>query len=198
LRPCLLSSPHPLGWAGRVRISEDALTGSFIGQERDVSGTGCQWNQLPEKFGSDSTVHRTLQRWDERGIFDNVWALLIYHCQDLADVHWEWQAADGCLHKARFIGTGAKGGIKRASQKSGVRRPRRKRQDGESVPIPVTEEKCQRECPCRGARRSALCLCRRSQCKRPSALGCHPGRYRGGASGAKPGNAATPVPGQGI
>lgn len=82
--------------------------------------TGCQWNQLPEKFGSDSTVHRTIQRWDSKGVFDAVWALLIYHCEQLQAVHWEWQAVDGTLNKARFIGSGSKGGIKRASQKLGV------------------------------------------------------------------------------
>jgi transposase len=82
--------------------------------------TGCQWNQLPEKFGSDSTVHRTVQRWDSKGVFDAVWALLIYHCEELKAVHWEWQAVDGTLNKARFIGSGSKGGIKRASQKLGV------------------------------------------------------------------------------
>ena len=86
--------------------------------------TGCQWNQLPEKFGSDSTVHRTIQRWDSKGVFDAVWALLIYHCEELKAVHWEWQAVDGTLNKARFIGSGPKGGVKRASQKLGVPKPK--------------------------------------------------------------------------
>lgn len=104
--------------------------------------TGCQWNQLPEKFGSDSTVHRTLMRWDEKGVFDAVWALLIYHCEDLKDVHWEWQAADGALHKARFIGGGQKGGIKRTSQKSGHRKkPRGKTGSKGSGPTPATAQR---------------------------------------------------------
>src|SRR5262245_32945975 len=25
--------------------------------------TGCQWNQIPEVYGDDSTIHRTFQRW---------------------------------------------------------------------------------------------------------------------------------------
>ncbi len=65
---------------------------------------GGQWNHLPERFGSDSTVHRTVCRWDSKGVFDRLWALLIYHCEELQAVHWEWQAADGCMSKARFIG----------------------------------------------------------------------------------------------
>ena len=66
--------------------------------------TGCQWNALPQQFGDDATVHRTLQRWEEKGILDKIWALLVYHCEELSAVYWEWQAADGCLNKARFIG----------------------------------------------------------------------------------------------
>lgn len=86
---------------------------------------GGQWNYLPQEFGSDSTVHRTVYRWNQKGIFDRLWALLIYHCEDLQAVHWEWQSADGCLSKARFIGTrelkrGAK--ANRASQHKAVQK----------------------------------------------------------------------------
>lgn len=70
-------------------------------------------------------MYRTLQRWERLGIFDKLWALLVYHCEELSAVHWEWQAADGMLNKARFIGDGKKGGIKRASQ--GVGRPKGQR-----------------------------------------------------------------------
>ena len=94
--------------------------------------TGCQWNQLPEKFGSDSTVHRTIQRWDSKGVFDAVWALLIYHCEELNAVHWEWQAVDGTLNKARFIGSGSKGGVKRASQELGVPKSKLRIPEGKS------------------------------------------------------------------
>jgi transposase len=100
---------------GRPRADQRKCLDGMIYRAR----TGCQWNQLPEKFGSDSTVHRTVQRWDSKGVFDAVWALLIYHCEDLQAVNWEWQAVDGTLNKARFIGIGKKGGVKRASQMQG-------------------------------------------------------------------------------
>lgn len=67
--------------------------------------SGCQWNHLPEKFGDDSTVHRTFQRWVRLGIFSNVWALLVKRCDELGDVKWDWQAADGAMGKARLGGT---------------------------------------------------------------------------------------------
>ena len=70
--------------------------------------SGCQWNHLPAQFGDDSSVHRTLQRWIARGVFERIWALLIESCQELDGVDWEWQSVDGAMGKARL------GGIKSA------------------------------------------------------------------------------------
>lgn len=67
--------------------------------------TGCQWNALPKRFGDDSSVHRTLQRWIAKGAFKEITAVLIDHCDGLDGVAWDWQAADGVLGKARFGGT---------------------------------------------------------------------------------------------
>jgi transposase len=96
----LLSEFDPPSPMGRPRVDPRPCLNGMIYRAR----TGCQWNHLPQEFGSDSTVHRTVYRWDQKGIFDRLWALLIYHCEDLNAVHWEWQSADGCLSKARFIG----------------------------------------------------------------------------------------------
>ena len=108
---------RPAPRMGRPRVDPRRCLDGMLYRAR----TGCQWNQLPEKFGDDSTVHRTIQRWEARGVFDQFWALLIYHCEELKAVHWEWQSADGCLHKARFIGNVGSGkgghkGSKRAAQ----------------------------------------------------------------------------------
>jgi putative transposase len=67
--------------------------------------SGCQWNHLPEKFGSDSSVHRTFQRWLENGVFEKVWTLLVERCDELGGVVWKWQSADGSMGKARQGGT---------------------------------------------------------------------------------------------
>ncbi len=66
--------------------------------------TGCQWNRLPKEFGDDSTVHRWFQRWAAEGVLEQIWAVLIAHCDELRGVEWKWQAADGSLGKARFGG----------------------------------------------------------------------------------------------
>jgi putative transposase len=84
----------------RERINQRKALDGIIYQLR----SGCQWNQLPEQFGDDSSVHRTMQRWIERGVFDRIWALLIESCQELDGVDWQWQSADGAMSKARFGG----------------------------------------------------------------------------------------------
>lgn len=66
--------------------------------------SGCQWKQLPTVFGDDSTVHRRFQRWCGLGLWDRLWATLVEHCDALGAVHWQWQAADGALGKARLGG----------------------------------------------------------------------------------------------
>ena len=96
----LLTELDPPSLMGRPRADQRKCLDGMIYRAR----TGCQWNHLPKEFGSDSTVHRTVCRWDSKGVFDRLWAVLIYHCEELQAVHWEWQAADGCLNKARFIG----------------------------------------------------------------------------------------------
>lgn len=68
--------------------------------------SGCQWNQLPDVYGDDSSVHRTFQRWVRRGVLARLWAVLVKDCEDLGGVDWQWQSADCALGKAR------QGGIK--------------------------------------------------------------------------------------
>ncbi len=66
--------------------------------------SGCQWNHLPREFGDDSSVHRTMQRWIERGVFQRLWGLLVESSEELDGVDWQWQSADAAMAKARFGG----------------------------------------------------------------------------------------------
>jgi len=88
--------------------------------------TGCQWNHLPPEFGDDSSVYRAFCRWEDRGIFDILWAILLTKCDDLRGVDWQWQSADGSLGRARGV------------PKSGV--GKRGRKTSASAPAPVTAQ----------------------------------------------------------
>ncbi len=66
--------------------------------------SGCQWSELPAKYGPKSTVHDWFQRWAAGGVLEKIWAVLVAECAELGGVEWKWQAADGMLGKARFGG----------------------------------------------------------------------------------------------
>jgi putative transposase len=97
----ILSERYPEKATGRPRVDLRGVLNGIIFRMR----TGCQWNKLPERFGSDSSVHRWFQRFCKDGIFETLWAHLIDACEELASVYWQWQSADGAMGKARFGGT---------------------------------------------------------------------------------------------
>lgn len=72
--------------------------------------SGCQWEQLPRRFGPKSTVHGWFQRWCAAGIMARIWEELVQACDELGAVAWQWQSADAVLGKARC--GGEKGGEK--------------------------------------------------------------------------------------
>lgn len=96
----ILHELDPPAAVGRPRTGQRAVLNGIIYQMR----SGCQWNQLPEKFGDDSTVHRTMQRWISKGVLKRAWTVLVENCDELGGVDWQWQSADGAMGKARFGG----------------------------------------------------------------------------------------------
>jgi putative transposase len=93
----VIDSMDPPCATGRKRIDPRKALDGIIYHLR----SGCQWNHLPREFGDDASVHRTFQRWVERGVLAEVWSVLVGHCDGLGDVDFNWQSADGFLGKAR-------------------------------------------------------------------------------------------------
>lgn len=97
----VLDSLDPPRKTGRPRTDPRRALDGIIYHLR----TGCQWNVLPDEFGDDSSIHRTFQRWVDKGVLKEVWSVLVGHCQGLGDVDFTWQSADGFMGKARKGGT---------------------------------------------------------------------------------------------
>jgi putative transposase len=96
----VLAEFDPPSRYGPERIDQrDALDGVIYRMR-----SGVQWNYLPREFGDDSSVHRTFQRWVERGVIGRIWAVLVEACEELGGVEWEWQSFDCALGKARHGG----------------------------------------------------------------------------------------------
>lgn len=61
----VLLAADPPKTTGRKRVDQRQMLNGIIFRLR----SGCQWNHLPKELGSDSTIHRTLQRWVSLGVF---------------------------------------------------------------------------------------------------------------------------------
>ncbi len=96
----ILERRYPRARTGRPRADLRLMLDAIIFRLR----TGCQWNQMPERFGPDSTVHGWFQRFVSDGALEEIWAELVRACEELGGVSWEWQAADGVMGKSRFSG----------------------------------------------------------------------------------------------
>jgi putative transposase len=100
----ILERRYPRAATGRPRAELRLVLEGIIYRLR----SGVQWNQLPRRFGADSTVHAWFQRFVEDGVLEEIWAELVRQCDELGAVGWAWQAADGVMGKSRFSG-GARG-----------------------------------------------------------------------------------------
>ena len=108
----ILAELDPPAATGRPRVDPRGVLDAVIFRLR----SGCQWNWLPREYPDDSSVHRTFQRWREKGVLDRIWATVQEACEELGGCDWEWQAADCWLGKAR------KGGAPSAPTRRIVRR----------------------------------------------------------------------------
>ena len=100
----ILVRRYPRAATGRPRADLRLVLEGIVYRLR----SGVQWNQLPRRFGADSTVHAWFQRLVEDGVLEEIWAELVAECDALGAVSWAWQAADGVMGKSRFDG-GARG-----------------------------------------------------------------------------------------
>jgi putative transposase len=96
----ILDEWDPPSGTGRDRIDQRAALHGILYQMR----SGCPWNHLPEQFGDDSSVHRTFQRWVQKGVLERIWATRVEDGEEWGGVDWRWQSADGAMGKARWGG----------------------------------------------------------------------------------------------
>src|SRR6266545_4903357 len=86
----ILEEYDPVKETGRPRQDRRRILDAIIFRFR----TGCQWNHIPRVYGDDATIHRTFQHWQQLGVFEKIWAMIVEECDDLGKVDWQWQSAD--------------------------------------------------------------------------------------------------------
>ena len=69
-----------------------------------VLRTGCQWKAVPQEFGSGSTCHKRFQEWERRGVFAQLWEILVHEYDELRGIRWQFQSLDSMTVKAPLGG----------------------------------------------------------------------------------------------
>lgn len=128
----ILDCYFPPARTGRPRADLRLVLDGIIHRLR----SGCQWAQLPERFGACSTVHGWFQRFASSGVLEEIWAYLVRECEELGGVRWEWQAADGVMGKSRYSG-GARGPNPTDRAKMGTKKSVLVEQDGGPLGVAI-------------------------------------------------------------
>jgi transposase len=73
-----------------------------------VLRTGAPWRDMPERYGSWSTVASRFYRWREAGIWDRIWTQLQAEADQNDQIDWEIHLLDGTVVRAHQHAAGAK------------------------------------------------------------------------------------------
>src|SRR5919202_1376622 len=87
----IVATEKPQKQLGRPRCADRRIVDGLLW----LAYTGAQWADLPAEFGSKSTCNKRLQEWIERGVFPEVWTLLVAAYDDLAEINWSWLMPGG-------------------------------------------------------------------------------------------------------
>jgi transposase len=74
--------------------------------------TGAPWRDMPERYGSWSTVASRFYRWVKAGVWQRVLEALQQQADAEGQIDWEKHSVDSTIIRAHQHAAGAKGGIK--------------------------------------------------------------------------------------
>jgi transposase len=73
-----------------------------------VLRTGAPWRDMPERYGSWSTVASRFYRWREAGIWERIWSQIQSDADEQDKLDWEIHLLDGTVIRAHQHAAGAK------------------------------------------------------------------------------------------
>jgi putative transposase len=87
----LLPPEKPAGSRGRPALpNRQVLNGILY-----VLRTGCQWKSLKKEwFGASSSLHARFQAWQQAGLFEQIFRLMVLYYHRRKRIQWRWQAID--------------------------------------------------------------------------------------------------------
>ena len=83
--------------------------------------TGAPWRDLPERYGSWSTVHSRFRRWRLAGIWDQLFAAVQRQADAAGHLDWDVHFVDSTVIRAHQHAAGAKRGTRRRKRSGAAR-----------------------------------------------------------------------------
>lgn len=87
-----LPKPAKKGGPGRPRVNDrNVINGIWF-----VLWTGCQWKAVEREWFqvSSSTLHERFQTWQQAGVFDKLFKIMVRHYARELRIGWKWQSVD--------------------------------------------------------------------------------------------------------
>ncbi len=91
---------------GRRRAEDRRIVNGILW----ILRTGAPWRDLPERYGSWSTVYSRFYRWRKAGYWDRILAALQQHADTQGELHWQIHFVDSTIIRAHQHAAGAKKG----------------------------------------------------------------------------------------
>jgi transposase len=118
LQPLL--PPHT---AGKPRQDDRRLINGILWK----LATGAPWRDLPERYGSWSTVYTRFRRWTLASVWQRIFAAVQRQADAAGQVDWTVHFVDGTVIRAHQHAAGAKGGTRRPRRWARARAASRRR-----------------------------------------------------------------------
>jgi len=117
--------PPPRKGRGRPRADDRKTLNGIL----YVLRTGCRWGDVTRKYGSPTTCWRRLRAWEESGIWEQIWRLLLARLDEQGKLQWAHAFLDGSFVPAK------RGGASVDKTKRGKGTKVMLVADGEGLPI---------------------------------------------------------------
>ena len=88
--------PPPKG-RGRHRADDRRTLNGILW----VLRSGARWNEMPARYGSDSTCHRRLQQWQGLGVWERIWVAFLMGLDEQGKLDWSRAFLDATFVPAK-------------------------------------------------------------------------------------------------
>lgn len=82
---------------GRPRADDHQVLNGIL----YVLRTGIPWNDLPDRYGDDSTCHRRLAAWEADGTWKRIWQAFLTTLDEQGKLEWAQAFLDGSFVPAK-------------------------------------------------------------------------------------------------